>query len=127
MKRETAKRLLDALMAAQEIVSFTDGKTIDDMWKDRGLQLSLHKLIEIVGEALNQANRIDPEIAAAIPDLRRIVDMRNRISHGYDSVDYGVIWQVSTEYVPRLLPSLDRLLESAPQPPGHSADPHPTS
>ena len=127
MQRTTAKRLLDAYMAAQRIVSFTDGKTIDDMWKDRGLQLSLHKLIEIVGEALNQANRIDPEIAAAIPDFRRIVDMRNRITHGYDSVDYGVIWQVSTEYVPRLLPSLDRLLESAPQPPGHSADLHPTS
>ena len=81
MKRETAKRLLDALMAAQEIVSFTDGKTIDDMWKDRGLQLSLHKLIEIVGEALNQANRIDPEIAAAIPDLRSPAHCRHAKPH----------------------------------------------
>jgi hypothetical protein len=49
MKRPTAKRLLDARNACVELETFTAGKTIEDMWSDRGLQLILHKLLEIVG------------------------------------------------------------------------------
>jgi uncharacterized protein with HEPN domain len=114
MKPQTAKRLLDARNAALEILDFTSGKHIEDMWRDRSLQLSLHKLLEIVGEALNQASRFDPETAAAIPNLRRFVDLRNQITHGYDSVDYAIVWQVATERIPPLITVLERLLEQAP-------------
>ncbi len=114
MSPQTAKRLLDARNAAHEIMGFTSGRHLDDMWNDRGLQLSLHKLLEIVGEALNQAGKSDPETASRIPNLRRFVDMRNQITHGYDSVDYAVVWQVATERIPSLVSVLDTLLKQAP-------------
>ena len=117
MKPQTAKRLLDARSACLEILDFTSGKRVDDMWADRSLQLSLHKLLEIVGEALNQASRSDPSIAAAVPDLRRYVDMRNQITHGYDSVDYAIVWQVATERIPALAVALEDLLDEAPPAP----------
>jgi uncharacterized protein with HEPN domain len=49
MIRRTAKLLLDAKNASEEIESFTEGKTVEAIWDDRTLQLSLHVLLEIVG------------------------------------------------------------------------------
>lgn len=114
MSPQTAKRLLDARNASREIMGFTSGKNVADMWNDRSLQLSLHKLLEIIGEALNQAGKSDPDTALRIPNLRRFVDLRNQITHGYDSVDYAVVWQVATERVPSLVAMLDTLLAEAP-------------
>jgi uncharacterized protein with HEPN domain len=114
MKRATAKRLLDARNACLEIEEFTAGKSVDLMWQDRGLQLILHKLLEIVGEALNQAYKHDQAVATSIPHLRRIVDMRNQITHGYDSVDYAIVWQVATQQIPPLHQALDALLAHSP-------------
>ena len=110
MKRETAKRLLDAYMACNEVQDFSVGRTVDALWEDRLLQLGLHKLLEIIGEALSQAIKSDPAIAPSIPDARRYIAVRNRITHGYDSVDYTVIWQICTERIPSLATALDALL-----------------
>ena len=48
----------------------------------------------------------------SIPNLRRIVGMRNRIIHGYDSVDDELLWQTIQTHVPPLAQQLSRLLES---------------
>jgi uncharacterized protein with HEPN domain len=29
--------------------------------------------------------------------------MRNRISHGYFSIDFGIVWKAATESVPELV------------------------
>ncbi len=54
-------------------------------------------------------SRSDPETARAIPDLRRVVGMRNQIVHGYDSLDYRIVWKVATEDIPLLAAVLDDL------------------
>lgn len=82
---------------------------------DRGLQLIVHKLLEIVGEALNAADLIDPGISERIPEHRRIVAMRHRIVHGYDSVDYDVLWSTVRLRIPHLKTVLLNLLEDAPK------------
>ena len=43
---------------------------------------------------------IKPEIE--ISDSRKIVDTRNRIIHGYDSVSDDVIWLIVVRYLPAL-------------------------
>lgn len=43
--------------------------------------------------------------------------MRNQITHGYDSVDYAIVWQVATQQVPPLRRALDELLATAPPEP----------
>ncbi len=114
MKRETAKRLLDARNACSEIEQFATGETRDSIRTNRGLQLILQTLISNIGEALNQMSQSDPETANDIPDLRSIVGMRNQIVHGYDSVDYFIVWKVATEDIPSLAIVLDDLLNDAP-------------
>ncbi|HMH53678.1 MAG TPA: HepT-like ribonuclease domain-containing protein [Candidatus Acidoferrum sp.] len=38
---------------------------------------------------------------------------RHRIIHGYDTVDYDIIWRIVTEELPALISALERAL------PGH--------
>lgn len=114
MQPKTVKLLHDVRASCLEIEDFTSNATIDDMWDNRMLQLSLHKLLEIIGEALNQAARQDPKLQPRIPDLRRYVALRNQITHGYGSVDYEILWRVSVQQVPRLRRAVDDLLTDAP-------------
>jgi uncharacterized protein with HEPN domain len=55
-------------------------------------QAALERKFEILGEALNRAEQSDPELADHLPELRRIIGMRNRIIHGYDAVDEEILW-----------------------------------
>jgi uncharacterized protein with HEPN domain len=116
MKPETAKRLRDARKYALELQDFIEGRTNQGFLQDRGLQLIVHKLLEIVGEALNGARKSEPELAAQVQDLHRYISLRNQITHGYDTVDYNILWNVSQREIPALLRSLDRLLLDAPEP-----------
>jgi uncharacterized protein with HEPN domain len=114
MQPRIATLLLDAHHACQEIESFAHGRNDDEILDDRALQLILHKLIEIVGEALNQASKLDPSLKDTIPNLRRFVDVRNYFTHDYRSVDYSIVWQIATVYVPQLDEYLVELLKSDP-------------
>lgn len=111
MKTETAKRLHDARSACQEIMTFVEGRSLDDYLIDRKLQLPVERLLEIVGEALNGAIRSDAELVNSMTDLRRFVDLRNRIIHAYDSVDGEIVWNIVARYIPRLMSEIDQLLD----------------
>jgi uncharacterized protein with HEPN domain len=65
---------------------------------------------EIIGEALNRLDRLAPATAAQITSLRRIVDFRNRIIHGYDSVDDIIVWRTTQQHLPVLKSEVDTLL-----------------
>ena len=52
---------------------------------------------------------VEPDIL--ISDSRKIVDTRNRIIHGYDSVSADVIWLVVTRYIPTLEKEVKELLK----------------
>jgi uncharacterized protein with HEPN domain len=56
--------------------------------------------IEIIGEALSRILTKDPEIN--ISNSRKIVDTRNRIIHGYDSVSDEIIWGIVITHLPLL-------------------------
>jgi uncharacterized protein with HEPN domain len=114
MKRETAKRLLDARNACADIERYTTPEMQAALPDRRSLFLILYQLIEIAGEALNAAYKEDPDLGESIPSLRQVVDMRNRLIHGYDSVDDSIVWIVATERIPALRERLDALLRDAP-------------
>jgi uncharacterized protein with HEPN domain len=110
MTRHTAKRLLDVQQTCVEIEHFASGHSEETFLGDRGLQLILHKLLEIVGEALNQLSKEDPEMSARIPWLRRYVNLRNQISHGYETVNYSIVWEVAVDRIPILHAVVNELL-----------------
>lgn len=114
MKRETAKLLLDAEHACQEIQDFCVGVTKQDFLRSRILNLALTKLTENIGEALKQAEQTDPVLVGRVTNLRKIIGTRNRIIHRYDDVDYDLLWDIATREVPPLQAELRLLLETAP-------------
>lgn len=56
--------------------------------------------IAIIGEATNRILKINPEVA--ITNARKIVDTRNYIIHGYDSLRPEMIWAIVINHLPLL-------------------------
>ena len=75
-------------------------------------RLALTRLVEILGET---ANRVTVAGHGRYPEIPwpKIVSTRNRLIHGYDAVNYDVVWDIATLEVPALIVALERAL------PGH--------
>jgi uncharacterized protein with HEPN domain len=60
------------------------------------------KCVEAIGEAAGQIARMEPDLESRHPDLRLsdAYSARNRLSHGYHSIDYGVLWQMAKTSIP---------------------------
>jgi uncharacterized protein with HEPN domain len=110
MKITLKKRLLDALNACRAIQSFVTGHTFDEYAQNLMMRSAVERQFEIVGEALNQAEKENTELESLIPDARRIVGLRNRIIHGYDSVDDELLWQTVQTHVAPLAERLEKIL-----------------
>ncbi|MFJ4165256.1 DUF86 domain-containing protein [Microbacterium sp. NPDC089698] len=65
------------------------------------------------GEALGNLRRTDPETAEAIPDLHRIVGLRNVLAHGYAVIDDAVVWAAARHRTAGLIAHIDQLLAQA--------------
>ena len=87
---------------AREAIQLGAGKSRRDLDADRVLNLALVRLLEIVGEA---AAKVTPEARtryAAVP-WWEIIGLRNRLIHGYDSVDFDILWHIVEDDLPALV------------------------
>jgi uncharacterized protein with HEPN domain len=78
---------------AREAVQLVHGHERADLDQDRLLNLALVRLLEIVGEAANRVPERERERLPEIP-WPQIVSLRNRLIHGYDDVDFDILWQI---------------------------------
>ena len=102
MTSETKQRLTNVLNACRSIETFITGKDFAKFQSDDMLQSAVERKLEIIGEAFVKLEICDPELSQKFPDLRKIVGLRNRIIHGYDSVDDEIIWDIATNKVSAL-------------------------
>jgi uncharacterized protein with HEPN domain len=72
------------------------------------LRQAVERNIEIMGEAMNRILKVDPDfkIAAA----RQVVNTRNYVIHGYDSLDVEMIWNIVINHLPPLRAEVEQLL-----------------
>lgn len=113
MRPEAPKYLWDALDAAQRLQRFVQGKGFADYLADELLRAAVERQFEIIGEALGQLRKADPDTAARIPDLPRMVGFRNVLIHAYATVDNRLVWGVVETHLDPLTDLLHRLLEEA--------------
>lgn len=113
MNVETKRRLLDALEACRAIQQFIAGVEYSSFLLDEMLQAAIERKFEILGEALNRAEESDSELIERVPEIRRVVGMRNRIIHGYDAVDEEIVWDAVQFKVPSLTERIANLLRDA--------------
>jgi len=76
---------------------------------DKKSMKAVERNIEIIGEAMDRILKTDPGFP--ISNSRKIVDTRNRIIHGYDSVSEDVIWLIVNRYLPILEKEIHQLLK----------------
>ena len=103
-------RLRHMLDHAREAVELVSGLQRHNLTEDRVLSLAVVRLLEIVGEA---AARVSPAFRDAHPEApwRSIVGMRNRLIHGYDDVDFDILWTILRQDLPPLIKTLELILE----------------
>lgn len=107
-KHDPRKTLQQMLDYAEEAVNLCEGKTRVDLDNDRLLNLALVRLLEIIGEA---ANRIPLDFQSKHPQIAwlLIISLRNRLIHGYDQVDFDILWLIVKKDLPDLIMTLKSL------------------
>ena len=102
--------LYDILNAIMEIESFFNDSTKEfaKYQNDLRTKRAVERNVEIIGEALSRILKRDETIL--ISNSRKIVDTRNRIIHGYDSVSDEVIWGIVIRHLPILQTEIQDLL-----------------
>lgn len=103
--------LYDIQSSIQEIESyFEEGERKFEIYQsDIRTKRAVERNIEIIGEAINRILRVDNSIQ--ISKARKIVDTRNRIIHGYDSISDDMIWGIVVNHLPKLLDEVSTLIE----------------
>jgi len=101
--------LMDIEQSISEINEFLPGeRNFYAFQKDLKTRKAVERNIEIIGEAMDRILKADSDFQ--ITDSRKIVDTRNRIIHGYDSVSDDVIWLIVNRYLPVLEEEVKKLL-----------------
>lgn len=113
-RRDPALARQHMLDHAREAVEMLRGRARSDLDTDRQLNLALTRLLEIIGEA---AGRLLDEERSAFPSVPwyEIIGLRNRLVHGYDSVDLDILWQTVLEDLPSLIAALESRPTNPPQ------------
>ena len=101
--------LVEIEAAIADIRSFTQAVTKDRYLADREKQMAVAMALVIIGEA---ANRLSAEARAKAPELdwAAIVSLRNRIAHGYGSVDHRLVWSIVESEIDALEGAIARLM-----------------
>ena len=105
-------RLRHMLDHAREAVELIAGKEKTELQHNRILELALIRLIEIVGEASAKVSSETHEKYPSIP-WPQVIGMRNRLIHGYDSVDLDVLWDTIEVDLPPLIAEIERIIGQA--------------
>ena len=98
------------LDCAREAVAATRGRIRQDLSHDAVLAAALERFIEVIGEAAGKVSEATRDELAGLP-WREIIGMRNRLVHGYASVDRDVVWAVATADLPALVGALEEALK----------------
>lgn len=111
MDRKLNKYLSDILSSILEIESFIETRPREyaTFCNDTLFRRGVERNMEIMGEAMNQVLKINPNIP--ITAARKIVDTRNFIIHAYDSLKPDILWGIVINHMPLLKQEVEALLE----------------
>lgn len=102
-------RLEHILEAIDNVNQFMEGKTQQDLEKDKILYFAVVKNIEIIGEASYKLSHTFKESHSSIP-WRQIEKMRHVLVHGYYTISSNLLYNVYTEDIPVLESYIKKLL-----------------
>jgi uncharacterized protein with HEPN domain len=110
MQPETRKFLHDIHDAADRITDYAQSKSCDDYLADNKLRDAVQWNFAVIGEALGQLEKTDPDVAHQITEWRRIIAFRNQLIHGYGVIRHQITWDIIQNKLPVLRSDVEALL-----------------
>jgi uncharacterized protein with HEPN domain len=116
-KRIEEVYLLDMLQYARRVRALMASTSAEEWERNEALHAGLAYWIQVIGEC---AGKLSAATSAAAPEIEwaKITGLRNRLVHGYWSVDRDKITDIAEHDIPTLIAALERLLG-----PGNEAPP----
>lgn len=109
MEIEIKKFLFDIFESITSIESYLGKKRDFNIYlNDKMLRRAIEREFEIIGEALNRIDKLEPSIK--ISSKKQIISVRNRVIHGYDKIDNEIIWGIIVRHLPALKIEIESLL-----------------
>ncbi len=113
MKKEnrTYQMFLDDIqIAMNRIAEYIKGYDFEHFKKDYKTVDAVIRNFEVIGEA---SKSLDEKIKEKYPDVpwKEMYYLRNKVSHEYFGVDYEIIWDVATNYLPENKIQIDKIIE----------------
>lgn len=110
--RATLRQIQDAARRLQQICA---GQTLETLLADWQATAALERFLEIVGEAVK---RLPADLRSRHPSVpwKEIAGTRDRLSHGYDDVDFQVLWDAVQNDVPALIVTVEQMLKELEKP-----------
>jgi len=106
-----ADRMRHMLEFACKVRDLSRQRMREDLESDELYSLAMARLLEILGEAASRVSKARQSRHTEIP-WAQIVGLRNRLIHGYDTIDPDIVWKILTQDLPVLIESLERILAS---------------
>jgi len=102
--------LFDIRESIESIENFLGDKWDYNVYKsDKMLRRAVERELEIIWEAMNRIDQMDPTIEIA--GKKQIIGMRNRVIHGYDKIDDEIVWGTIVRHLPALKIEIEKLLK----------------
>jgi uncharacterized protein with HEPN domain len=107
---ELLTHIYDAREACCKIKEFIRDVSMEEYLCNELIQSAVERKFIIIGEALNKAYNINPDIETEIPQLRDIVNFRNIVVHGYAVVKNETVWDILKYHLNDLENNLTKIL-----------------
>lgn len=111
MSKRNVKLLVNHILESiQKIEKFISGYSFEEFLQDEKTKDAVIRNLEIIGEAAKKIPE-DTKIKHSQIPWERIIGLRNRLTHGYFAIEYGIVWEIITKELNFLKNKIQKLLE----------------
>lgn len=102
MNAKHLKYILDiqSIIEELEIIKIRVGNNFITYKNDFIVKRAVERDLEIIGEAVKKLTELDSTIK--LSSIKKIIGLRNMISHAYDSIEDELIWAIIQKDIPIL-------------------------
>jgi uncharacterized protein with HEPN domain len=111
MQPREAQLLQDILAAIEYIGEDTDELSYEEFTRDRRARQLVVYNFGVIGEAMNRLRRHYPSTVERLSSANQYIALRNVLIHGYDIIDYVIVWDIIRRNLPTLAIEIRRLLD----------------
>jgi uncharacterized protein with HEPN domain len=102
--------LEDIIIAMNRISEYIEDYTFIDFKRDYKTVDAVIRNFEVIGEASKNLPKVIKEKYSEIPWAEMYL-LRNKVSHEYFGIDYEIIWDIATNYLPNNKIQIETILK----------------